>query len=228
MNSTTEPVCLLSAVGLQLKSSSQQDRITLIGREIYTQIGVAMSNNPKNAVRVEDLLSVCASLVGFSIQIAVSLEIISGLDRPLISVTTSDNETFKAGTPLLDYIFNGELAIWNMIMGAVEQIGRSETLINFSIDELIAHSASTIGRDTVEIRVDEKNKPKHTPYQNIEWFWPYIENNLKSLSDNPREWPSIITIALQHAIIESKQILNTDIATTISIETVLAASKYTS
>jgi hypothetical protein len=201
-------------------------RPQIVGKEIFSRISAAMTN--EKGIHVESLLTVLASLGGYSCQAAVRREFIeTGKKKEkdvFLIIGAKNGKTFYYGDILNSLAFESELSVHSLVGGIVQHLGGK----NFpDLHELAKYVTETAGGDKFGIpRLPEGvNAAADLPITYVKDLWPVVLPILDQYKLPPEHWPAAFGFALQTLIEQGKDVISPEIAFGIVMESVVPMSK---
>ena len=171
-------------------------------------------------LRVEFLMAVLGALAGYSTQAAAREKMINRLrlseDQVFSIIETADGNKYYFGDAIDRTLQKDKHSIWYMAATAAMKLTGN---VSVNINEVTNHSIRHLGQKTFGVpRIPKKLRADHLPEFYVENVWPAIEPGLKRFSKDPMDWPIILGVALQKAMIETKDILDPNTSLRIILE----------
>ena len=113
-------------------------------------------------------------------------------------------------------LFQSRFSVRSFVEGAARHLG-AESLPD--VGEIAGHVASTVGTDSFGVpRWPEGHRAPDLPINYVTHLWPAVKPVLESLTAAPSEWPILLGLAAQKAMLTSKDALDPAVAARIVLE----------
>jgi hypothetical protein len=176
-----------------------------------------------SGVHVETALTALAALAGFSGQMAIREALIKTgkmpEDKAFVVVKTKSGETYYFGDLLNEILFGnkpGTFSISGLVGGAAQQSGAKALP---DIRDIVRHVAGAVGGDAFGVpRLPPHHMPRTPPIELLDKFWNPVRNFLVVNVHSPIQWPLVIALAIQKAIVMAKGTLDPALAAKIVME----------
>jgi hypothetical protein len=210
-----------------LASATPLQRASLCGKFMLQRLTESMSATDPHGVRIENLLCYLGALAGYSCQAGLRKEYVKLQGQKEESVFMvlglSDGTKAYAGPNLQKLLID---TIWSLVGGGAERIGQRAVYDAMDVEEMIKHSAETIGNQEFGVlRVEKEHQAKELPQESLKSLWPVFEPMLDAYTDKPLEWPLCFAVAIQEAMVMTQGKIDPKVAMTIVMESALTTSK---
>ncbi len=177
-------------------------------------------------IHVETLVSALGAMAGFGCQIALREGYAArGLsaEKALVVAKTTDGGTYYFGNDLNLPLLEAKPAnVWTLVAGGVERAGRPLP----DITKIVAFVASSIGSSAFgTTRVAPEHQPHEAPIEALRRHWPEVYATLVRMNYSPMFTGWYFATAIQHLIVEARDVLDASIAGQIAMEAAVAMAK---
>ena len=202
-------------------------QVKLAAKGYVHNLTEAMKKSDPKGVHIESLLTILASLGGFSCQMSIRDGLVKtgriSEDKAFVVVGCKNGKKYYMGDLLNEYVATSRLSIFTLVGGAWEQTGGKHKP---DINNIFKHVANTVcSEEFGKPRVPDNHRAGDLPINYVKTFWPKVLPILQEECDSPIHWPLFFGLALQQAMIMGKDVLNPDIAFSIVMETAIPMSK---
>jgi hypothetical protein len=181
-------------------------------------------------VHCETALTTLGALGGFAVQMGIREEFVKSGKitnaKAFTTVKTKDGSTFFFGDLLNEGLWTsrqGQYSVWTMVCGAAHHLGATSLP---DLKEIFAHVASSVGADNFGIpRLPSQNMPRHLPIELLNKFWNPVRIHLVTSVSSPGQWPLVLGLAAQQAIVKTKDVIAPGLAARIVMEAAVPMSK---
>jgi hypothetical protein len=184
----------------------------------------------ERGIHIETIFTALGALAGFGCQMAIREGLIKTgqvAERvALIEVVTTSDEVYYFGDflnePLLS-VAPGRISVLGLVLAAAEAAGAK---MFPDIEAIVKHAASTCGTpEFFEMNLPKDHQPQMTSLEALQRFWPDCQAVLEQAHTNPVHWGWIIAQAAQTLIVQTKDILEPEMAAKIVMEAAIPMSK---
>jgi hypothetical protein len=199
-------------------------KVSLGGREVFLRIMNGMKD--QRGVHIESLLTCLGALAGYACQAAVrEANVSAGAKSPesgLTVATGADGRKYFFGDPLNRPLAENRHSVWSLTAGAIQQLGKPLP----NVEDIFKHVAGTVGGDQFGIpRLPDGHRAGDTPINFLKAVWPQILPIAQKFCDEPAHLPIVFGLAIQHAILMAKDVIDPTLAGTIAMESAVPMSK---
>ncbi len=218
----------LTAMLNYIKTQSQTD--PLIGakigaQEVYHKLTEAMKGADKKGVHAESLLCILGSLAGYScLASVIEQSVEKGPEAPSeLLMVSRGGKTYFFGDPITNAMSNNVYSVWDLAARAASGVGCKELI---DIHEIYDHTAKSIGTPEFGIvRFPEGHNATDIPVNYVKDLWPVTFPTVKTFCPKPSDWPILLSIAANIAIVQGKDIVPPCLALKIVMESAVSMSK---
>lgn len=222
----------LQALRQQLDAATPDQRKQIGGKEMLAYLTHAMQKSDPQGIRAEDMLCILGSLYGHSCLKAVMVESMNQQGNPLaglMAVQMNDGSSMYVGEATLKKIFQSDDSLWSVIGKVAEQTGHREALETFNVEELIQHSAESMGSSEFGlVRVEQQHQPRLKPQQWLDELWKPYSEHLGGIISDQSEWPGCFGVSIYEAMLLAKDQLDIKTSIAIMVESALTTAKINS
>lgn len=199
--------------------------------------GIILFNNltrqmqNEGSLRVEYLMTVLGALAGYSTQAAAREKLINRLrlseDQVFSIIETVDGSRYYFGDAIDRNLQKDKHSIWYMTATAAMKLTGK---VDSNIDEIVRYTIRNLGKKSFGVpRINKNLRTSHLPQYYVEHIWNSVQPGLEKFTSDPIEWPQIFGVALQRALICTKDILDPNISLRIILESAvpMAAASIT-
>jgi hypothetical protein len=180
----------------------------------------------ERGVHVESLLTLLGALAGYACQFSVREQNIkSGAKSPvsdLTLVTGADGRKYYVGGALNKPLAEDRYSVWSLTAGTVKQLGKPLP----DLADILEHATATVGSAQFGIpRLPEGHGGRDLPINYLKAIWPKVLPIAKRFCDEPAHLPMVFALAIQHAILMGKDVIDPTLAGTIAMECAVPMSR---
>ncbi len=184
----------------------------------------------ERGIHIETIFAALGALAGFGCQMAIREGFIKTGKLPereaLVEVVTTSDEVYYFGDflnePLLS-VAPGRVSVLGLVLAAAEAAGAK---MFPDIEEIVMRAASTCGTpEFFEMNVPKDHQPQIAPLEALRLYWPECREVLENAHTDPVHWGWIIAQAAQTLIVQTKDILEPEMAAKIIMEAAIPMSK---
>ena len=194
------------------------------GKEIYQRLIDAMKN--EKGVHIDSVVCALGALGGYACQASLRAQALTqGLQETsfLMTVNTSNGDTFFFGDPLNKLLLESSYSLWSVVRGGVPQVQEQKLP---DIHGIFEHVSRSIGNTDFGLpRFPEGHNAGDTPFNYVKVLWPSLLPTVKLFCPQPIEWPILFGVAIQQAMTAAAQVLPPEIALSIVMESAVPMSK---
>lgn len=200
------------------------DNILNGGITLFNNLTRQMQKN--GSLRVEHLMTVLGSLAGYSTQAAAREKMINRLglsEEQIFSVIeTADGSRYYFGDAIDRSLQKDNHSIWYMTSTAVLKLSGK---VDVNLNEIVRYNIRNLGKNAFGIpRVNKNLRDNSLPEYYVSTMWNSLLPGLERFTKDPIEWPQIFGVALQRALILTKDILSPNISQRIILESAVPMS----
>jgi hypothetical protein len=194
------------------------------GREICQVVMNGLKD--KRGIHIESLLTCLGALAGYACQACVrENNARAGVQPPesgLAVASGADGRKYFFGDPLNKPLAESRYSVWSLTAGAIQQLGKPLP----DLEGIFKHVAATVGGAEFGIpRIPEGHRPGDLPLNFLKVIWPQILPIARKYCEEPDHLPIVFGLAVQHAILMSKGVIDPTLAGTIAMECAVPMSK---
>lgn len=184
----------------------------------------------ERGIHIETIFTALGALAGFGCQMAIREGFIKPGQVPereaLVEVVTTSDEVYYFGDflnePLLS-VAPGRISVLGLVLAAAEAAGAK---MFPDIEAIVTRTASTCGTpEFFEMNLPKDHQPQIMPLEALRLFWPDCRHVLENANTDPVHWGWIIAQAAQTLIVQTKDILEPEMAAKIFMEAAIPMSK---
>ncbi|MBF0425746.1 MAG: hypothetical protein HQL66_08000 [Magnetococcales bacterium] len=168
-------------------------------RELLHRFLEAFKDN--RGVHVETLLTALGALAGYACQAALrEMFIVTGkaTEQTLFTVIEGDGQKYFLGDSLNHLLGGYEYSVWSVAAAGAQQAGCAKLP---DMGELLKHVTATLCTPQFgNPRIPEKHRPRDQPIVLLQALWPKVLPLLRQFCDDPRQWPLMISLAIQNLL----------------------------
>lgn len=188
----------------QPKKTDTDAAVDQIIQIVLLELGDNLKSDKTLQTNIETVLTTLGAITGFSCQMAgreALIETGKAKEKDLfIEVKTKNGKKFYFGDFINKPLVEAKpVSVWIMVGGAAQKLGAKSLP---DINAIFKHSAQTVGSDSFGVPLlPEEHKPYALPVELLNKYWNPIRNILALHTDNPLEWPFILGLATQKAML---------------------------
>jgi hypothetical protein len=180
----------------------------------------------EKGVHIESFLTVIGALAGFSCQMSLREELIKTGTKPenavFVIASGTDGKKYYFGDALNKPLAENQYSIWSVAAGTAQKLGAKIP----DVTNIFKHVSTTVGGDAFGVPRTPNNHPAgDLPVNYLKVIWPNIFPVVTRFCDKPSEWPILFAIAIQEALVMSKDVIDPGIAVAIVMESAIPMSK---
>ena len=192
-------------------------------REIVQWLLVAMKS--EKGVHIESLLAVLGALAGYSCQASVREQARLGgsSQESLVVANGTDGKKYFFGDALNKPLAEDQHSIWGLAADAAQKNGCEQLP---DLGAIFKHTAESVGGVAFRIpRIPANHKPGDLPINYLTALWPKVRPTLEEFCAQPSEWPVLLGLSIQDAILKAKGVIDPRLALEIVMEYAVPMSK---
>jgi hypothetical protein len=199
-------------------------KLQLGGREIFQRTVDAMKD--ARGIHVESLLACLGALAGYACQASVrARNLVPGARSPatqLVVAQGADGRQYFFGDALNEPLAESRFSLWSLTAEAVQKLGKPPP----DLTDVFRHVAATVGGPEFGLpRVPEAHRPRDLPIRYLKAMWPVMLPIAKRFCDEPSQLPIVFGLAIQHAIVMGRTMIDPTLAASIAMECAVPMSK---
>lgn len=198
-----------------------------IGAKELVQILMNASKNERG-IHIDSLLAIIGSLAGFSCQMAIRKGVVQTgkitMKQAFMEVMATNGKKYYFGDLLNEPLITMQYSVWKIAAGGAQSIGLKQFP---DLNEMLKYCVSTVGSEQFgKPRLPDGHNISDMPINYVQHLWNPIFPTLNKFCDSPSQWPVMLGIAAQNAIVMSKGTIDPLLALTIIMECAIPASKF--
>jgi hypothetical protein len=196
-----------------------------IGAKEITARLMAVFKNEKG-VHIESLLCSLGALAGYSCQATVRAQAKArSRDETsyLTIVRTEDGKRYFFGDQINLLLIESKYSVWSIAAAGAQQAGGTDLP---NVAEIVQHTATVLGSDAFgRLRVPENHAGGDLPVNYARALWPKLQPLIAKFCPDPMQWPVLLALSAQEAIVAGKSALDPNLALRIVMEAAIPVSK---
>ena len=199
-------------------------KVKIGGNEIFQRLVGGLKD--ERGVHIESLLAILGALAGYACQFSVRERNLKyGAKSPVRGLTIAagaDGRQYYFGDALNLPLAEDRYSVWSLTAGTVKQLGKPLP----DLTDIFKHAAATVGGAQFGIpRLPKGHGAGDLPINFLKIFWPKLLPIAQRFCDGPAELPIVFGLAIQHAILMGKDVIDPTLAGTIVMECAVPMSK---
>ena len=199
-------------------------KVKIGGKEIFHRIVSGLKD--ERGVHIESLLALLGALAGYACQFSVREQNVkSGAKSApsgLTMVTGADGRKYYFGSALNKLLAEDRYSVWSLTAGTIEQLGKPLP----DLTDIFKHATATVGSAQFGVpRLPEGHGTGSLPINYLNAFWPKVLPIAQRFCEEPAHLPMVFALAIQHAILMGKDVIDPTLAGTIAMECAVPMSK---
>jgi hypothetical protein len=172
----------------------------------------------QKGVHVESFLAALGSLAGHACQASVRER-----NLPLQTVQGADGCKYWFGDALNKPLAEDRYSVWGLAAGAAQKNGCTRLP---DVAAILKHVAATVGGPEFGIpRIPAAHTPGDIPANYVRALWPKLTPMFPDFCADAAEWPVLMGLALQEALIMTREALDPCLGLQIVMECAIPMSK---
>jgi hypothetical protein len=193
-------------------------------KEISGRLMAAFKN--EKGVHIESLLCALGALAGYSCQAAVRAQARARSQDETSCFTivqSKDGKRYFFGDRINLLLMESKHSVWSLAAAAAQQAGGTDLP---NVAEIARHTATVLGSDAFgRPRTPQDHASGDLPINYARDLWPKLHPLIAKFCPDPVQWPVLLALCAQEAIVAGKSVLDPNLALRIVMEAAIPMSK---